>query len=127
VAAAIRAGDPTTALRRLPGLLRLWQQTGSWIQQWTTLRTLAVLLADLGVDEPAAVILGAAEQEPGAAVVAASEAPPWNTRVGQLKARMGPERFARAAAQGAAMARAQVVEFALQTLASLNGPPPIVH
>jgi hypothetical protein len=80
-----------------------------------------------GVDEPAAVILGAAEQESGGAVVAASEAPAWNTRVGQLKARMGPEGFARAAAQGAAMARAQVVEFALQTMASLNGPPPVFH
>jgi predicted ATPase/DNA-binding SARP family transcriptional activator len=126
VAAAISSGDSATALRRLPGLLRLWQQTGSWIQQWTTLRTLAGLLADLEVDEPAAVILGATQQAPGVAVVAALEAPVRSARIGQLQARMGPERFARAAAHGAAMARAQVVEFALHTLASQHGPP-VVH
>lgn len=37
-------------------LIDYWERTGSWVQQWTTLRNLAQLLRALGDEETAALL-----------------------------------------------------------------------
>jgi tetratricopeptide (TPR) repeat protein len=61
------AGRPDDALRLYERVVRHWLRTGNWTQQWTTLRNLATLLADLGDQSTADVLVGAAARAPAAA------------------------------------------------------------
>ncbi|HZC29129.1 MAG TPA: hypothetical protein VE269_05260, partial [Gaiellaceae bacterium] len=55
---AIRVGDPAAALSQYSVLLELWRRSGNWAQQWPTLRTLAIALAESGRHEQAMRLLG---------------------------------------------------------------------
>jgi predicted ATPase/DNA-binding winged helix-turn-helix (wHTH) protein len=62
------AGDVAGAARLYRELVDRWLRTGTWTQQWTTLRNVAELLA--GVDDTAVVqILAAARADPVAAAL----------------------------------------------------------
>ncbi|MGH8983649.1 MAG: BTAD domain-containing putative transcriptional regulator [Acidimicrobiia bacterium] len=65
------SGKVDQALAGYREIIPYWERTGAWVQQWTTLRNLARLLAGLG-DERAAVFLDAAAD-------AAADAPPITT------------------------------------------------
>lgn len=116
LAAALRLGDHATALRLFPDVLRGWQRSGSWFQQWTSLRTLAALLAELGMVEPAAVLLGAADAAPEAPAVGGAEAVGYAALHRDLATRVGLSRFAAATAWGAGRPWTAIVEYALRAV-----------
>ncbi len=60
------AGDTNRALAGYRSLIDYWERTGSWIQQWTTLRNLADLLETIGVGDAATFLRGAASLAPDA-------------------------------------------------------------
>jgi predicted ATPase/DNA-binding SARP family transcriptional activator len=62
-----RAGHRAEAFDMYEQLVRYWQETGNWTQQWTTLRNLAVLLERTGDPATAAVIMASAAAAPEAA------------------------------------------------------------
>lgn len=109
VSGALRLGDRDTALLRLPEVIRHWQRSGSWTQQWTTLRILVELLVDLGAYQEAAVVLGAADHAEEAATVVGADA----ARLEAIRARLvSDDGYAR----GAALRRGEVVERALDAI-----------
>jgi tetratricopeptide (TPR) repeat protein len=63
------AGRITEALQGYRRLLGYWERTGSWLQQWTTLRNLAGLLHRLGDHEAALLLAVAADHAPDAPAV----------------------------------------------------------
>jgi predicted ATPase/DNA-binding SARP family transcriptional activator len=63
------AGQAALALRGYRELIDYWERTGSWLQQWTTLRNLARLLDDLGDHGPARLLVTAADRAPDAPAV----------------------------------------------------------
>jgi tetratricopeptide (TPR) repeat protein len=69
-----RAGLRAEALEMFEQLVRYWQDTGNWTQQWTTLRNLAVLLEGSGDSTTAAVIMASAAAAPEAAADEAGHA-----------------------------------------------------
>jgi tetratricopeptide (TPR) repeat protein len=56
------AGEVEAALKGYGELIDYWERTGSWIQQWTTLRNLAELLERLDDNTTAAFLRAAADQ-----------------------------------------------------------------
>jgi predicted ATPase len=116
LAAALRLGDHATALRGVSDVIRGWQRSGSWSQQWTTLRTLAALFAELDADEPAAVLLAAADTAPEAPAIGDPELAAHRKLRARLQARLGPQRYAAATAWAAAQPRTAIVEHALQAV-----------
>jgi predicted ATPase/DNA-binding SARP family transcriptional activator len=116
VSAHTRLGDRAAAVGLYPDLVRHWQRSGNWILQWTTLRNLVELLVDLGLHEDAALILGAADAADQSATVTGPDAARLQALQAELAAALGGERLRQAAAQGASLPRAQVVERALETL-----------
>jgi hypothetical protein len=96
--------------------IRGWQRTGSWFQQWTTLRTLAILLAERGADEQAAVLLGAADAALEAPAIGGAEAPAYDALRFRLASRLGAARFAQTTAWAANRPRAAVIDYALQAI-----------
>lgn len=63
------AGRVRDALLGYRDVIDYFARTGNWTHQWTTLRNLAALLRRLGDDQPAAVLLAAADQAPDAPAV----------------------------------------------------------
>lgn len=63
------AGHHQEALRGYRELLEYWERTGSWLQQWTTLRNLARQLYRLGDYESALFVEVAADHAPDAPAV----------------------------------------------------------
>lgn len=63
------AGRIDDALRGYREVIDYWARTGSWIQQWTTLRNLAQLLHVLGDHQPALFLEVAADHAPEASPV----------------------------------------------------------
>jgi tetratricopeptide (TPR) repeat protein len=60
------AGHVDDALRGYREVIDYFARTGNWTHLWTTLRNLADLLRTLGDDEPAALLVAAAEHAPDA-------------------------------------------------------------
>jgi predicted ATPase/DNA-binding SARP family transcriptional activator len=63
------SGRVDDALRGYRDLIDYWERTGSWIQQWTTLRNLARLLRSVGDVEAALFLEVAADHAPDAPTV----------------------------------------------------------
>lgn len=85
-------------------LIDHWERTGGWIQQWTTLRNLARLLATLGDDETALLLQLVADQ--------AAESPGVVGTQTSVADRVAPSVIAQLRARAAATSRAQVLEVA---------------
>jgi predicted ATPase/DNA-binding SARP family transcriptional activator len=113
LAASTRLHDHRAALRRFPDAVRHWQRSGMRVQQWTTLRILAELLVAVGADEPAAVLLAAAEVAADAPAVVGGDADRLAALQATIRTRIGPERAGQAAARGASLTGPEVVVFAL--------------
>lgn len=56
------ACETSRALAGYEELIAYWERTGSWVQQWVTLRNLADLLDSIGDDVPAALLRAAADR-----------------------------------------------------------------
>jgi predicted ATPase/DNA-binding SARP family transcriptional activator len=77
VSVQAKAGRIDDALRGYRELIGYWERSGNWLQQWTTLRNLAILLRDLADPEPALFLEAAADHASDApAVVGAVWTPP---------------------------------------------------
>ena len=59
-------GQTARALLGYRDLIDYWERTGSWVQQWTTLRNVADILEELGGSEPAFFLRAAAARAPDA-------------------------------------------------------------
>jgi len=117
-AIAARRGDLGDACARYPEVIRYWQRTGGWTQQWTTLRNVAELLALTGRDAVAAVLLLAADADPDAPEVTGDEAARLAGLHATLVERLGPDAFAHARDRAARLPRAEVVELGLTAITS---------
>jgi predicted ATPase len=69
-------GQTDRALAGYRELIDYWERTGSWVQQWTTLRNLADILDSLGDSEPAFFLRAAAACAPDAPPVPDVHQPP---------------------------------------------------
>ncbi|WP_307843227.1 BTAD domain-containing putative transcriptional regulator [Arthrobacter sp. MSA 4-2] len=112
---AMRGRDYARALAAFPVVIEHWHRAGMWVQQWTTLRLLAELLADLDQPRPAVVLLSAAGSAPEASVIGGPEADRAEERWTHLARRLGPADTARCAAMGSALTRSEAIVYALGT------------
>ena len=69
--AQLAAGRSDDALRTYRTLIEYWMRTGSWIQQWTTLRNVAEALAVAGDHRTPITLLTAAAHDPAASALSA--------------------------------------------------------
>ncbi len=97
-------------------LIELWKRTGNWLQQWTTLRNVARLLAELDDPESSALLLAAADRAPDASAVTGEDGERLDRLRRDLLDRLGDERCAQVEARAAAASRSEIVEEALRAL-----------
>nr|NIQ58534.1 transcriptional regulator [Gemmatimonadota bacterium]NIR40594.1 transcriptional regulator [Actinomycetota bacterium]NIS35520.1 transcriptional regulator [Actinomycetota bacterium]NIU70182.1 transcriptional regulator [Actinomycetota bacterium]NIW32068.1 transcriptional regulator [Actinomycetota bacterium] len=112
-----RLGEPERALRQYRDVIAHWRRLGSHTHQLTTLRNLVVLLAQLGADEPAAVLHGAVTVDvtPSFGLEARRLEAAW----GSIEERLGPEQAAAAARRGRRLTASQMGEVALRHVDAL--------
>jgi predicted ATPase/DNA-binding SARP family transcriptional activator len=115
-AAAVRArhGDPIPALLQLRETIERWERSGSGSVQQTVLRNLGVLLARVGSDEPAALLLGAA---PSAGLYD-TERRRVEQALSAISERLGGPATEQLRLDGARMAHAELVAVALAAVTS---------
>ncbi len=114
-----RHGDPRLALRLFEDVIRHWRRTGSWTQQWLTLRNLVELLARLGAHEPTAVLYGASTASTAIQPSYGPEADRLEAVVRTLIASLGEEAFGRAKARGETLSDDEVFSFASEVMRRL--------
>ncbi len=112
-----RHGDPFEALPVFAELVGHWRRSGSWPQQWTTLRNLAELLVRIGADEAAVAMASAVRVQQGDGSVFGTESERLDRAMSTARRRLGSDRFRSARDRGAAMSRQQVVDAALREIA----------
>lgn len=126
-AASVRArhDQPSRALPAFAEVLRHWRRSGSWTQQWTTLRNLAELLVRLGADEPAVTVATAVESQHSATPVFGAGSDRLERSMARARHRLGEEAFATARARGASLPPHEAVAFALTAIreAAPQGAP----
>ena len=115
-----RSGDVADALPHYAALLEMWRRSGNWAQQWNTLRTLVLVLVDLGQHEEAVRLL--------AGIEAHAEAPRWGEDHARLVAAeqrlhraLGGARFEAVRLEGSGSSSAEVLagaEAAVEALLS---------
>lgn len=118
-----RHGEPAAALPAFRDLILHWRRSGSWVQQWTTLRNLAELCVRLGADEPAVTIASAARARSETASVFGSESERLHEAMASARERLGSGRFEVARSRGRSMTPHEVVELALATAEELASSP----
>jgi len=106
-----RHGDARAAVRLFLEVIPLWQRAGNWTQQWTTVRNVIELFVRLGVNRPAAVLIGAVEAATTAAPVYGADAERLGHARQTLTARLGTREFAAAIATGETMPPEAVIRF----------------
>jgi len=111
------SGRSRPALAGYRTLLTDWRRSGHWTQMWTTLRNLAILLAEAGQPEPAVTLLAAADAATEAADVrveaVAEELAAVETA---LVAELGEDRVASLQDRATRLPRAEVVDVALAAI-----------
>lgn len=113
---AARRGDLAEAYARYPDVIRYWERTGSWTQQWTTLRNVGELLARCGRDADAAVLLAAADADPDAAAVVGTDAARLAACRDAIIGRLGEAEVERLQRAAMGMPRPRVVQRALDAV-----------
>jgi tetratricopeptide (TPR) repeat protein len=116
-----RHGDAAAALPAFDELLRHWERSGSWTQQWTTLRNLAELLVRLGADEAAVMVASAAEERPTANQLFGTESERLAEALATAARRLGEDAYAEARRRGRELEPAEVLGLAHATIASVRG------
>ncbi|HEX6422109.1 MAG TPA: BTAD domain-containing putative transcriptional regulator [Acidimicrobiales bacterium] len=115
-----RAGSVPRALDLYERLVDHWLRAGVWTQQWTTLRTLVELLADLGEDRAGAALLGAIDATATAAPAFGADARRLDEVSARLRASLGEVAFAAALHRGAGLGDEGAVALAAHTLRRLR-------
>jgi predicted ATPase/DNA-binding SARP family transcriptional activator len=115
-----RSGSVPRALDLYEQLVDHWQRAGVWTQQWTTLRTLVELLADVGEDRAGAALLGAIEATTTAAPVFGADARRLGEMTGRLRTSLGETAFEAERRRGAALGDEGAVALAMRTLRRLT-------
>jgi predicted ATPase len=115
-----RSADPWSAVGAFREIVCQWREAGDWTHQWTTLRNLVDLLVRLEVDEPAAVLLGAASAAASAQPVFGVGAERLARAERVLRARLGATRFDDAAERGSRTGDDDLVTFVLDELDRLR-------
>lgn len=111
-----RSGDPFEAARRYRGLIDHWRRAGMWSTQWTMLRSIAGLLARLGRERDAAVLVGAVRAtSAGHRIFGADEATLDELEVA-LRRALGDVEFDEAVGRGSVLDGDTAVEHALRAL-----------
>ena len=119
VSALTRLGRHGEALALFPPLLHQARREGNWPQLWTALRILAELLAALGRQETAAVLLAAARESPSAPAVSGEDVERYRQLEELISQRTGPDVLEQITALARALPRAQVGDRALAALDGL--------
>lgn len=104
LSAAVRAGDPATALHGFSEPLDYFERAGSRAQQWTTIRTLIETLTALGHNEAATVLHAAHTASASAPPLIGSDATRMARADDRLRSQLGPDRHAVCQARGASLA-----------------------
>jgi predicted ATPase/DNA-binding SARP family transcriptional activator/tetratricopeptide (TPR) repeat protein len=112
---ADKAGDRHEAARRYLDAVAHWRRTGSWTQQWTTLRNVADLVAD-AEPQVALLLLRAAAADPDAAALSEVEAARLTGLIEVLDARLDAEARTGLQADLERLPRAAVVTRAVDAL-----------
>jgi predicted ATPase/DNA-binding SARP family transcriptional activator len=117
-----RIGDPRVALAESAAVIESWYRGGDWASQWLSLRHVFGILHQLD-DYRSAAILHGALTAAGAAYALPFEptdAERLDALVLTLRQELGPEPFAVAVREGAAMPDATLVAFVLRRIAELT-------
>ncbi|HSK60093.1 MAG TPA: BTAD domain-containing putative transcriptional regulator [Actinomycetospora sp.] len=117
-----RSSDPHAAIAPFRDAIDHWSRAGDRTHQWTTLRNLVEVLARIGADEAAAVVLAAGAASPVAPPVFGVGAERLAGAERSLRQRLGPDRFGRAVERGRGLDDDAVVAFALEVLNGLGAP-----
>ena len=104
-----RHGDLRPAASLFRNVIEHWHSAGNWTQQWTTVRNVVELLVRAGMNESAAVLLGAVDDSGTAPPAFGAGAARLAAAGRALADRLGPEAFAAATRRGAAMADDQTL------------------
>lgn len=115
-----RHGDPEGALPAFASLVRHWRRSGSWTQQWTTLRNLVVLLVRLEVDDPAVAIAAAAEVGRTSTPAFGAESDRLDEALATARDRLGAQ-YEAAYRRGEDLAANEAVDLALTTIEEATG------
>lgn len=107
-----RHGDSTEALRSFTGMIDRLHEAGDWTHLWTGLRGLVEVLARLGCDEPAGVLLGAVRGAVNAPPVYGEDAERLAAVEAELDERLGADAVAGLQARGRALTNDEAVRFA---------------
>jgi hypothetical protein len=121
-----RRGESETALLGFREVVGTWFRGGDWANQWLSLRYLAGILADHGLDEEAVLLSGAVEAAGAASALPCAPVDVDGlTRLSvELEARIGEEQLARGKRRGALMHDEAAVTLALGAIERLlDGHP----
>ena len=121
VSCAARLGYSAEGLAEFHELVDHFHRTGSWAQQWTTIRMLIEALVRLDRDEPAAVLYGALTTSETAPPVVGADVARMAEAVGMMRSRLGASRLAALQAQGAGMGDDEVISHALRHARQASG------
>jgi predicted ATPase/DNA-binding SARP family transcriptional activator len=108
-----RHGEPAQAVPAFHDAIHYWQQHDDWTHQRVTLRNLVLLLERVGPGDRATLLLGAVERD------APANAEDLSAARSRLRVRLGA-RFDALVARGQTLDPPEVVDLALDTLATLN-------
>jgi len=118
ISALVRLGRHHEALRVFPDLLHQLRRRGGWPQLWTSLRILAELLEALGRPHDAALLLASASADPSAPKVTGDDIPRYRELQRRIIGQVGTGAHQRMTDQAALLPRAQVLDRALDALAT---------
>lgn len=117
-----RHGEPLDALPVFADLVGHWRRSGSWQQQWTTLRNLAELLVQVGAEDAAVAMTSSVCAHQADSAVFGAESARLDEAMATARHRLGEDRFRLAQEQGASTSRQQAVDHALATIARISSP-----
>jgi predicted ATPase/DNA-binding SARP family transcriptional activator len=113
---AARSGDAATAAADYKRLVAHWRRAEMWSTQWTMLRTIAGVLADLGKAADAAVLVGAVQATQAGHRIFGVDEQALAALAERLEADLGAGAYEEARRRGAAMDGDAAVDHALSAL-----------
>jgi hypothetical protein len=111
-----REGDPHAAAAQYRRLIDHWRRAGAWSTQWTMLRSIAGLLARLGRDRDAAVLVGAIHATHAGHRIFGSDEVTLRELGARLERTLGADAYEAARVEGARLDGDAAVEHALRAL-----------
>ncbi|MGI8793291.1 MAG: AfsR/SARP family transcriptional regulator [Acidimicrobiales bacterium] len=107
-----RLGDQAGALHTFLELLDLWRLAGNWTQQWTTIRNLIELLAEIGADVDAAMLIAATEEAESAPALHGVHGQRFTEVCANVRTRLGEEAWKASVDRGRRLEKQAVLDLA---------------